>query len=432
MHDVLDDRDLVPDEAEQRLHSGHAAESLLLAARTAAAEGDLTRLSELAAELEILPRSAAWTYVEPDDQATLIALADALPELPVDRSRLADRIHGAWLGRCVGNTLGKPVEGLTRTEVELYLRATGHWPQRSYLPLLDELPEGVSHLHESAPFATAGNFDDVPRDDDLDWTILGLWMLEEYGDRLTTEDIARAWLDRLPFTQTFTAERAAYRNLVRGIPAVEAARVRNPYREWIGALIRADVFGLVQPGRPARAVRLALVDARLSHVANGVYGELWAAALVSSALAVDTPLEALEIALDSVPESSRLAEALRGVLDLHAGGGSADDALAFVDDTLGHYNWVHTINNAALISIGLLWGTDFLSAVTLTISGGRDTDSSAATVGGVWGALHGAGAVPDDLVGTTHVRVRSAVRDFDRIEITELARRTLAVEEALR
>ena len=37
MHDVLDNRDLVPDEAEQLLHSGHPVAALLSESRTAAA-----------------------------------------------------------------------------------------------------------------------------------------------------------------------------------------------------------------------------------------------------------------------------------------------------------------------------------------------------------------------------------------------------------
>jgi ADP-ribosylglycohydrolase len=432
MHDVLDDRDLVPDEAEQRLHSGYPAAHLLAEAQQAAVTSDFPRLAAISARIAELPLAADWGYNDADDDGSLHAIAETLPSLPVDRQRLPERIRGAWLGRCVANTMGKPVEGLTRAEVEIYLGAVGQWPQTGYLPLLDELPEGVSHLHESAPFATAGNFVDVPRDDDLDWTILGLWMLEEFGAELTTANIGLSWLDRLPFTQTFTAERAAYRNLIRGVPADRAALVNNPYREWIGALIRADIFGMAYPGEPAKAVRLALIDARLSHVANGVFGELWAAALVSAALAVDTARDALTIAARSVPVGSRLAEAVETILSLHATGVPAADALAWVDSELGHYNWVHTVNNAALISIGLLWGTDFTSSVALTISGGRDTDSSAATVGSVYGALHGAAAVPSELVGTTHIHVRSAVRDFDRITIDELASRTLTVTEALR
>jgi ADP-ribosylglycohydrolase len=175
-----------------------------------------------------------------------------------------------------------------------------------------------------------------------------------------------------------------------------------------------------------------LVDARLSHVGNGIYGELWAAALVSAAFATTDAATALRTALAVVPPGSRLAESQRALLDLRAGGRSAVDALAWVAENLGHYNWVHTVNNAALITTGLLWGNGFVDTVGLTISGGWDTDSTAATVGSVYGALHGRDAIPADLVGTTHVRVRSAVRDFDRVEIAELARRTLAIVEASR
>jgi ADP-ribosylglycohydrolase len=425
MHDVLDDRDLVPDEAEQLLHSGYPVQQHLTDARAASSAADYDRLREISISLGASVRNGDWAFEEPDDDATLLALASTARTSPVDAASLQSRIHGAWLGRCVANTMGKPVEGLTRDEVRVYLAAVGQWPQTGYLPLLDDLPEGVSHLHESAPFASAGRFTDVPRDDDLDWTILGLAMLEEFGPHLTTEDIARTWLDRLPFTQTFTAERAAYRNLIRGSAPRDAARLDNPYREWIGALIRGDIFGYVHPGDPAAAAAAALVDARLTHVANGIYGELWAAALVASALATDSAETALRDALAVVPAGSRLAAALRGILDLHDRGGSPDDALAWIDEHLGHYNWVHTINNAALISTGLLWGTDFTSSVALTISGGRDTDSSAATVGSVFGALHGVDSIPRELVGTTHVRVRSAVKDFDRVEIAELAQRTM-------
>jgi hypothetical protein len=35
-------------------------------------------------------------------------------------SSASARIRGAWLGRTVGNTLGKSIEGLSRHEVEIY------------------------------------------------------------------------------------------------------------------------------------------------------------------------------------------------------------------------------------------------------------------------------------------------------------------------
>lgn len=425
MHDVLDPRDLVPDEAEQLAHSGYQVGSLGTEAQEAAAAGDLERLAAVGEQLASLERAPAWDEAEPEDEALLLETAAKVDRIDVDPQRLPERVLGAWLGRTVGNTLGKPVEGLRREQLETYLRAASQWPQTGYLPLLDPLPDGVPALHPSAPVASAGRFVDVPRDDDIDWTIIALHVLEQYGRGFSTEQVAASWLDRVPFTQTYTAERAAYRNLVHGLRPPETATRSNPYREWIGALIRGDAFGYVSPGDPAGAARMALVDARLSHTANGLYGEMWVAALVATALSVHTAEEALRHARLVVPPRSRLAGALDHVLDLHHRGASHSEALDWVDSALGHYPWVHTVNNAALITIGLLWGGDFMEAVGTTISGGRDTDSNAATVGSVFGALHGSGGVTPELVGSHHVHVRSAVRDFDRIRVDELAARTL-------
>ena len=425
MHDVLDPRDLVPDEAEQLELSGYPVGTRVADARQAAADDDLPRLADVRRSLAALQRRSDWAFEEPEDEPTLLALLASVAPTEYDDASLAERIRGAWLGRTVGNTLGKPVEGLSRSELGIYLRAAGQSPQSHYLPLLEPLPEGVAALHPSAPMASAGRFVDVPRDDDIDWTILGLHLLEKYGREVTTTQIAAEWLDRVPFTQTYTAERAAYRNLIRGLMPPETATSDNPYREWIGALIRGDVFGYVNPGDPAGAARLALVDARLSHTANGLYGELWSAALLAACFATHSAGEALRRAQEVVPARSRLADALSAVLDLADSGATAEHALDWVDSALGHYPWVHTINNAALISIGLLWGEGFMEAVGLAISGGRDTDSNGATVGSAYGALHGAGQIPAALVGSTHVHVRSAVRDFDRITVAELADRTL-------
>jgi ADP-ribosylglycohydrolase len=425
VHDVLDPRDLVPDEAEQLTLSGYEIGDLQARARAAAAADDLDDLSRIAERLATVPRSPSWEHHEPDDQAALTERLREVPAVSYDAEQLPDRVLGAWLGRTVGNTIGKPIEGLTRGEVETYLRAAGQWPLTGFLPLVDPLPDGVPHLHPSAPAATVGNFSDVPRDDDIDWTILALHVLEAHGRDFTTEQVAAAWLDRVPFTQTYTAERAAYRNLIHGLRAPDTATRDNPYREWIGALIRGDAFGYVSPGDPAEAARLALVDARLSHTANGLYGEMWAAALTASALASATAHEAFDLALPVVPERSRLRRVLGDVRSLHQQGADRVAALDWVDDSLGQYPWVHTLNNAAIISIGLLWGEDFLDAVGITISGGRDTDSNGATVGSVWGALHGTAGIPQAVVGTTHDHVRSAVRDFDRIRVEELATRTL-------
>ena len=121
--------------------------------------------------------------------------------------------------------------------------------------------------------------DGIPEDDDLNFTMLALAMVERHGDKLATADVAQAWLDNLPAGRVFTAERAVYRNLLLGIEPERAAVVRNPFREWIGALIRADLYGWAHPGDPSAAARLADADASLSHRGDGVYGARWVAGM---------------------------------------------------------------------------------------------------------------------------------------------------------
>ncbi len=235
----------------------------------------------------------------------------------------------------------------------------------------------------------------------------------------------------LPYLQVYTAERAVYRSLLRGVPADEAAVVDNPYREWIGALIRGDAFGWAHPGHPRAAALHAYQDAALSHVANGIYGEMWAAALVACAFTARSARDAIVASLVHVPPGSRLHETLSDVLAVHAGGATWDAAIEQIQRRYGHYSWVHTINNAALIAAGLLWGEgDFSATVGLTVQGGWDTDSNGATAGSVAGVLAGAEALPAHFVDPLEDRVRSALFGFDDSRISDLAARTTRLAQA--
>ena len=422
MHNPLSPHDLAVDELRQRRESGF---DLTGVAPTAPPEGD-AEAERLLGVLEGVKRREGWPYVEPDALEPIVAEsgadADAAAVLPG-----IDRFHGAWLGRIAGCNVGKPVEEgrrWTSERIRDYLQRAGAHPLRDYIPLLDPMPEEFE-LRENWPHTTRGNVDGSDRDDDIDYTILTVHLLEQHGPALSTADVADAWLAFLPYTRVYTAERATYVNLLHGVPPERAADRRNPYREWIGALIRGDAYGWVHPGRPWAAARLSYRDAVLSHRANGVYGEMWSAALTACSL-VETDVEpVVERSLAVVPRRSRLAEAIGFVRGLHGEGRDWDDALAAILRRYGHYEWVHTVNNAALITAGLLWsGNDFAVGVGNTVMGGWDTDSNGATVGSVLGGLLGARALPAHLIDPLHGRTRSAVFGSDPSQIRELAERT--------
>ncbi|MFF3492756.1 ADP-ribosylglycohydrolase family protein [Streptomyces sp. NPDC002795] len=353
-----------------------------------------------------------------------------LSDLP-DRA-LADRVLGGWLGRIAGNMLGKPVEQgevWTRERIDRYLR------QAEALPLTDYLPEPPSDEVASAlrpewRQCVRGRIHGSCRDDDVDYAVLGLHLLETHGLAFTTEQVGELWLLRLPYLQTFTAERAAYRNLANGLKPPLTATYENPHQEWIGALIRADVFGWTNPGAPRRAASLARRDAVLSHTGNGVYGAMWAAALISAAFTAPTPRAALDAALCVIPASSRLARVVRRTASLHDSRLTWEETLSTVAGETAGLGWIHTVPNAAVLTAGLLYGDgDFTRTVALTVRGGLDTDSNGATAGSFAGVLCGAAAIPPQWTDPLEDRLRSAVFGFDGARISELAARTVELAE---
>ena len=425
--DALVPKNLLHDEVIQRRESGYDVDAFVEEANSID-PGDRAAVLDIVDRMAHAERLPGWEYVEPDTLEEIEATlgAQATPK-SISEAALRDKINAAWLGRIAGCNIGKPVEwGVhwTSEHIRDYLILADAYPLRDYIPVLDPMPEGFK-LTDCWPETTRGNVKGSARDDDIDYPILALHLLETYGSKLTAEDVGAAWTRLFPIEQVFTAERAAYINLVEGVKVPDVARRRNPYREWIGAQIRGDVFGYVNPGDPWTAASLSFQDASLSHVGNGIYGEMWAAALVAAAFTADSAQEAVETALAVVPPRSRLAEALRHVNELKASGIGWDEALEEIQSAYGHYSWVHTINNAAAVAAALLWSDDdFVTGVGRIVMSGWDTDSNGATVGSVLGILTGTANLPEHLIAPLENRTRSALFGFDNSVISDLAERT--------
>ena len=422
-------RSLLKLELAQMYEEGFDVEEFLKNPRLIDEMG-LNELDELYRKLKHVPTRRGYPYTEPTDLDGIRGLRIRGPrrlELGYPREMLKDRVAGAWLGRCIGCLIGKPVEGFDRGLIERYLKAAGEYPPRGYLPALDRAVEGLpSDFSESRRGMLRGSIDCMPRDDDIDYTVLNLHVLETHGFDFTTEDVGLEWLSHLPYKATYTAERAAYRNLVLGLKPPETAVYMNPYREWIGAQIRADLWGYVAPGLVEYAAGMAYRDAALSHVKNGVYGEMFIAATVSAAFAVDDVEEALKIGLTEIPSSSRLAEVVENTMKWSKADGYWGETWERVMEAYGRYHRVHVLNNAAMVVLSLMHGGgDFVKSVGISVMCGLDTDCNCATVGSILGALKGLKNIPDRLVKPLNDRVRSMVAGFDGSSITELALRTL-------
>ncbi len=323
----------------------------------------------------------------------------AAPMPPLDPKVYYDKVHGAWLGKCIGGAFGLPVEG---------------WTHERILSTYGEMRDYVVKPPETL-------------NDDTGYGILLLHAIEEYGPDFTSEQLGREWVAHLPLETTYTAERIAIENMLRGILPPESGEVDNPYNWWIGGLMKGEVCGLLAPGRPELAAELAIRDGVIAHSGEGVYGEIFCAALASLAFYETDTRILLENALAYIPPQSKLTEVVRQTMAWCAQAHDWQAPMRRVYETYARqYHWVHTFPNAAMLVIGLLFGQgDFEEALRITALCGLDADTTASQVGAVMGVIVGASGIPakwKDPIGT---KLRTYVIGFEEIDVNDLIKMTL-------
>ncbi len=389
-----------------------------------------TRVQALLDMAAGLPAGADYAYREPSD---LEGIRAERPhgarqyDRKLGKDELHDRLLGAWLGRCCGCLLGKPVEGWLSTTIWPYLKELGRYPLRDYFR--SDVPDAVIEKYRiTRERAYIDRVTHMVEDDDTNYTVTGLAIFEKYGPSFTPENVATFWLENIPIFHTYTAERVAYRNFTMLVPPPNSAAYRNPFREWIGAQIRADFWGYVGMGNPELAADFAWRDASVSHVKNGIYGEMWVAAMLASAPFVKNARAVIEAGLCEIPEKSRLAEAILQVIAWRDENIDFETAIRRVhekwDETWGHH-WCHTISNAQIVALGLLWGEDdFEKSICRAVQACFDTDCNGATVGSVFGALHGAQALPEKWIGPLNDGLETGIAGYHFVRISDMARKT--------
>lgn len=394
---------------------------------------------ELYAKLKTLEVSPEFRYEEPSDLEAIRAVRPApvaLPACTLDDDTLLDRLHGGWTGRAVGCALGKPVEGMGMGQgfraIRKYLENRGQWPLRDFFSLKD-VGDGMAI---GCPRSCKENIQFMEEDDDICYSLIGLLLLEIHGKDFTSHDVAELWNHRLPMAFVCTAERQALLNynifrcsMKDGFERELLRTWNNPYREWIGAQIRADFFGFASPGKPEQAAEFAWRDASWTHERNGIYGEMFIAAVEAAAFVTDDPLKLVEAGLAQIPANCRLAEKLRRTVEKTTREKPDVDAfMTWVEQECPDMSPVHTINNAMICVYALLMGgMDPDRTVETAVSCGYDTDCNGATTGAITGLARGFRAFGGTLAPQLHDTIQAEFSEFMSVKMADLAKRSLAV-----
>jgi ADP-ribosylglycohydrolase len=383
-----------------------------------------------------LPMRPDYPYIEPSDLEGIRRQRGMGPKLPaftLSKEQLKNKVHGAWLGRCCGCLLGKPLECHSRMTQQSYLKDTGQWPLSYYLRRHPAAQEKYHISGSDAMLEDLKGF--MPVDDDTNYTVIGLNILKQYGKDFKPLDIANYWLINVPIFYTCTAERIAYRNFTNLILPPDSAIYRNIYREWIGAQIRADFFGYVCPGNIELAAEFAWRDASISHVKNGIYGEMWVAAMLAASFVTDDILTIIEAGLSQIPAKSRLHESIRKVIDWYHSGLTIEEAQNRIHnewDEKTNYGWVHTISNAMIVTTALLWGQgNYSKTICDAVQAAMDTDCNGATAGSIVGAIVGANGIDAKWTDPINDTLQTTISGYGTVKISALTNQTLELIEKL-
>lgn len=297
-----------------------------------------------------------------------------------------EQVYAGVLGKVIGVYMGRPFEGWKCADIEKRFGEINRYVNEDLgVPL-------------------------VVSDDDISGTFTFVRALEDSGRYADTppDFFGDNWLNYLIENRTIlwwggmgtSTEHTAFLRLKHGVRAPESGSMALNGRvvsEQIGAQIFIDAFGMVAPGNPALAMRLAERAARVSHDGEAVIGAKVVAAMVSLAF-VDKDIHVLlDKAIALVPQDSLIAQVHRDVRAWAREDGDWRKTFARIAAQYGYDKFgggCHMIpNHAVMVMAWEYAGNDFFEAQRIVNSAGWDTDCNAANVGTVSALVAGLGGL---------------------------------------
>ena len=291
------------------------------------------------------------------------------------------KVLGCWMGKNIGGTLGGPFEGHQgMVDIDFYTHdITG-----------DPLPN-----------------------DDLDLQLVWLHGLEKYGKQLNASILGELWHNYI--TADWVEYGAGKNNMRMGIAPPLSGHTNNVFRDSNGAWIRSEIWACIAPGNPEIAVRYAYEDAIVDHSHEGMYAEVFCAAMQSAAFAENDLEKLIHIGLSYIPADCGVAKGVKIALESYIMGDTWQEARmkvltavpgSFLYTDRAHDGFVKDVpvgptgwdapGNIGIVVIGLLFGKgDLGESICIATRCGEDTDCTAGTVGSIFGIIHGIDAIPE-------------------------------------
>ncbi len=307
----------------------------------------------------------------------LAGLATAAEPLRLTRADYEDRVHAAWIAQIAGVYLGFPHEHLT---------ASVEW--------LKDYPK---------PYTTA------TVDDDWYYEMSALRAFEKHGPALTIQQLGEQW--RVDVCGTWGSSKESRLNMARGIMPPDCGHPRYNRSWWsIGPQFSAEVYGLIAPGNPNLAGKLAREFGHINGHAEAVDGAVFVAGAVSLGFVERDPKAIVREAAKLIHQESPYRQCLDEIIALGDAGKSFEAIESQVIERWAteYPGTNNAVANGGIIALCLWFGEgDFLKTVNLAcnVADYTDADCNAAGAAAVVAVVHGLKAIPQNLIDPLHDRI---------------------------
>lgn len=266
-----------------------------------------------------------------------------------------EKVMGCWLGKAVGGTLGMPYEGMD-----------GPFDLDFYNPV----PVGM-----------------VPNDD-LDLQVVWACLLDrQERPEVSRTLFSKAWKNNIGFP--WDEYGVCIRNLCEGIEPPLSGSYDNWFVNGMGAAIRSEIWACLAPGNPALAAAYAYEDACLDHAEQGLWAEVWLAAMQAAAFVETDIKKIVQSGFEHIPDDAEIRSAIEETFQWWEVSNDWKKVRLQILEKYGHENFTNVTENMAFTLLALLDGDgDFSRSICTAVNCGKDTDCTAATVGALLGILN--------------------------------------------
>lgn len=253
----------------------------------------------------------------------------------------------------------------------------------------------------------------VPNDD-LDLQLVWLNAVEKYGRNINSSILGEYWQSFI--IQNWSEYGTDKNNMRMGLQPPLSGSVENPNKDSCGSFNRSEIWACLAPGHPEIAVQYAFEDASVDHAREGLFGEIFFAAIQSAAF-VETETETLiAIGLSYIPTDCAISKAVQLAQECYTNNLSWQDARKKIlqdspgsfgalgtsreemeeDEPVGEIGWDAPSNIAITVMAWLYGENDFGKSLRIAAGCGEDADCTAGTLGAILGIIRRIDGIPSE------------------------------------